>query len=321
MSTAVELWDTQQKQLIKDQIARDCTDGELKLFAQVCAKNGLDPFTRQIYAIKRGGKMTIQTSIDGFRVVAERSGKYEGQTPKQWCGKDGVWVDVWLKSESPAAARVGVWKTGFREPLYAVATWAEYGQDTPMWKKMGPHMLAKCAESLALRAAFPNDLTGLYTDDEFPVQEVAGSTPAAVGAAAIGTGGQPGREGGSPQAQVPPPNVNASTGEIIETPSVAAPSAPRTVAAPQPKKAAAPADKPTIVEAAQTVKGVDPIGEEAFAAIEARVRNLSPEAQEKFKGQLDAAKLSSFTAKSPKRDAQIVTSLLIAIEKTAGEAA
>lgn len=166
--SSVDVWDTTQKQIIKEQIAKDCSDGELRLFAQVCAKTGLDPFSRQIYAIKRSGKMSIQTSIDGFRVIAERSRDYEGQTPKQWCDEDGVWVDVWLKKDHPAAARVGVWRRGFREPLYAVATWAEYAQTSPMWSKMGPHMLAKCAESLALRAAFPNDLSGLYTSDELP---------------------------------------------------------------------------------------------------------------------------------------------------------
>lgn len=185
MTAAVELWDAAQKRLIKEQIAPKATDDELRLFAQVCAKTGLDPFSRQIYAIHRevsekqdGGqwvkkqRMTIQTSIDGFRVIAERSGQYEGQTPKEWCGPDGKWVTVWLSANQPAAARVGVWRTGFREPLYGIATWKEYAQENgPMWKKMGPHMLAKCAESLALRAAFPADLSGLYTTDEFPTVE------------------------------------------------------------------------------------------------------------------------------------------------------
>lgn len=176
--TDVQRWDREQIELIKTQIAPGVTDAELALFGEVCQKTGLDPFSRQVYAIKRSGKMTIQTSIDGFRVIAERSRDYEGQTPKQWCGPDGVWVDVWLSSDNPAAARVGVWRKGFREPLYAVATWAEYSQlSNPIWKKMGPHMLAKCAESLALRAAFPNDLSGLYTSDEMSTAAVDAEGP------------------------------------------------------------------------------------------------------------------------------------------------
>lgn len=221
VTAAVELWDAQQKVIIKEQIARDCSDGELRLFAQVCARTGLDPFSRQIYAIKRSGKMTIQTSIDGFRVVAERSGEYEGQTPKQWCGSDGKWVDVWLDSKPPAAARVGVFRRNFREPLYGVATWAEYHQDSsPMWKKMGPHMLAKCAESLALRAAFPNDLSGLYTSDEMDGREdvaprrrphTVRSADDAIAIAEATTGQLP--------AGMPPLPIDEATGEIIETTS------------------------------------------------------------------------------------------------------
>jgi phage recombination protein Bet len=141
-------------------------------FIQVCNRLGLDPFAKQIYLIRRWDKRqnkhiaSVQVSIDGFRVVAERSRKYRGQTMPEWCGPDGVWRDVWLSNEPPAAARVGVWREGNREPLYRVALWRSYAQQSGLWNNMPEVMLLKCAEAAALRAAFPNDLGGIYTTDE-----------------------------------------------------------------------------------------------------------------------------------------------------------
>lgn len=155
-----------QVALISRTIAVGCTSDEMKLFLYQCRRTNLDPFSRQIYAIKRGGKMTIQTSIDGYRLIAERSGKYEGQTIVQWCGDDGIWTEVWLKKEPPSAAKVGVYREKFRDAVYGVAKWSEYAQNSPLWQKMGALMLSKCSESLALRKAFPQELSGIYTAEE-----------------------------------------------------------------------------------------------------------------------------------------------------------
>ncbi len=143
------------------------TDNELRLFLYQAKQTGLDPLAKQIYVMKSGGKLTFMTSIDGQRLVAQRTGQYEGQVGPQWCGKDGNWRDVWLADESPAAARVGVYRTGFREPVYGVATWKSYAKpNSQTWRQLGDVMLAKCAEALAFRKGFPQELSGIYTSEE-----------------------------------------------------------------------------------------------------------------------------------------------------------
>lgn len=162
-----EFWSNQQLAALKQLGLSNASNGDLAVFFHQAQKTGLDPFARQIYMIERGGRYGIQTSVDGLRIVAQRSGEYAGQAGPYWCGEDGKWTDVWIGKIPPYAAKVGVYRKGFAEPLYAVARWDSYAvPNSPMWRKMPDVMLAKCAESLALRKAFPNDLSGLYTDEE-----------------------------------------------------------------------------------------------------------------------------------------------------------
>lgn len=172
---------SEQIELIKKTICNGASNEELQLFLYVAKKTGLDPFARQIFAVKRWDAktqkeiMSIQTSIDGYRVIAQRTNEYRGQTAPQWCGADGKWVDIWTSNDAPYAAKVGVYRKDFVEPVWAIAIFksyvATYKKDgkthtSPMWIKMPDLMIAKCAEAQALRKAFPQDLSGIYTSEE-----------------------------------------------------------------------------------------------------------------------------------------------------------
>lgn len=182
-SLVADQWPQEKIDLLKRTICKGATNDELEMFLSICKRTQLDPFARQIYAIKRWDNslgrevMQTQTSIDGQRLVAERTGKYLGQEGPLWCGEDGVWKEIWVSSKPPVAAKVIVYKKGSEKGFPAVAHWHEYAQFkkdktlTKMWSERGAGQLGKCAESLALRKGFPQELSGLYTKEEFPPPE------------------------------------------------------------------------------------------------------------------------------------------------------
>jgi phage recombination protein Bet len=156
---ASPILDEQKIELLRESIANGAPSMEFELFVNVCNRTGLDPFARQIYFIERGKKWSWQTSIDGYRLIADRTGNYAGSDEPVCTEKDG----------KPLTATVTVWKfvQGQRCAFTATARWAEYNQpNSPTWNRMPYLMLSKCAESLALRKAFPAELSGLYTREE-----------------------------------------------------------------------------------------------------------------------------------------------------------
>jgi phage recombination protein Bet len=146
--------------LIKRLYCKGASNDELELFMHACKRTGLDPFMKQIYAIKRGGQMTIQTGIDGLRLVAERTANYSPGRESTFAYDD---KGILLSATSYIKKRTsdGTW-----HEVAATAYLDEYNAKQGLWNKMPRAMLSKCAEALALRKAFPAEMSGIYTMDE-----------------------------------------------------------------------------------------------------------------------------------------------------------
>ena len=173
-SDAPLTFDDAQRRMIRDTFANGASDQEFAVLLEVAKTRRLNPLLRQIHFVKRWDSnrrmevWSVQASIDGLRAVAERTGLYAGQDEPEFVdGPDGTLL----------LCKVRVYRKDWPRPAVGVAYWSEYvqtmrdkvtGKERPaaMWARMPRVMLAKCAESLALRKAFPEDASGLYTDAE-----------------------------------------------------------------------------------------------------------------------------------------------------------
>lgn len=155
----------EQMALVKRTVFPGSTNDELALYVHDCNRQGVSPLDRLIHPTvrtdKRGNrKYTPITSIDLMRSRAEATGEYAGNDEPVFKGN--------VKSDDFTAS-VTVWKmvAGQRCPFTATARWTEYKPSEDfMWNRMPHLMLGKVAEALALRKAFPRNLSGLYAKEE-----------------------------------------------------------------------------------------------------------------------------------------------------------
>ena len=157
-------WTQEEIQLIQDTVAQGTSPEEFKLFLYTASQRGLNPLLKQIYCIMRkkknpdgtwGASMTIQTGIDGFRLIANRTKKLAGIERGVRYNEKGR-LYAWCK----------VYRKDWAQPAYEEVPLSEYKGDSALWGKMPETMLKKCAEACALRIAFPEDLSGLYASEE-----------------------------------------------------------------------------------------------------------------------------------------------------------
>lgn len=171
----------EQKRIIRTMFdpSNKLSDEQIGLFLHVAKERGLDPRLKQICAVPRANKhtgkveITIITMIDGFRLIAERTGKYSPGDPTQFEydeNKRLISATAFVKKQTAD----GTWHS-----VSATAFLREYLPSSPSgpWKSLPHVMLEKCAEARALRRAFPGDLSGLYAEEEMQQADIEIAAP------------------------------------------------------------------------------------------------------------------------------------------------
>lgn len=141
---------------LKATVAQGLSDPEFALFAEHCKGTGLNPFKKEVWAIKAGNRLQIMTGLNGYLQIANSHPQFDGMT---------VEVD---NDQKPSKAICKVYRKDRKYPAEGVALMSEYGKSTPIWQQMPRVMLTKVAKSIALREAFPQELNGTYTEEEMP---------------------------------------------------------------------------------------------------------------------------------------------------------
>ena len=122
--------------LIKQTVAKGTTNQELEMFLYQARRTGLDPLSRQIHCIVRfstrnGQKernLSIQTGIDGYRLIADHTGRYAGSDDYRFDEGLSEYEHIQTGRGDPVTATVTVHKIvqGQRVPFTASCRWSEY---------------------------------------------------------------------------------------------------------------------------------------------------------------------------------------------------
>jgi phage recombination protein Bet len=245
----------EQERIICDSFMGGASPSEAALLLMVCKRRGLDPFKRSVHFVKRWDSAkrdevwAIQPSIDGLRSIAERTGLYDGQDEAQF--------ETDPKTGALVCCRVRVYRKDWNRPAVGVAYWAEFvqttrdGKVTAMWARMPHVMLAKCAEALALRKAFPEDTGGLYVPEEMPAEER------------------------QQEEKTKAPAKRAAPAKTEPAPELEAKPEPKALPAPEAKLEPTPEAKPLVIE---PLDGTDAIYVELLEAFDGARRLRDPEA-------------------------------------------
>ena len=154
-----EIIKKEDKNLLLATVAKGATEAEFQMFLEFCKSTGLNPFKKEIWFIKTGAGVQMMKGINGFLTIANNHPQFDGMTVKV-DEQDGKLV----------SATCTVYRKDRKYPSEATVYYSEYAKNSPIWRTMPRMMLQKVAKSVALREAFPQELNGMYTQEEMPAE-------------------------------------------------------------------------------------------------------------------------------------------------------
>ena len=145
--------------LLRNVIAKGCTEPEFKLLMYMAKTYGLDPLLKQIWAVKRNESQPalIFAGRDGMLAIAHRSGVFDGM-------QSGVKYEGEGKDKKPVSAWCEVWRKDMSHSFKTEVPFSEYNTGFSVWKTNPSAMILKVAEAVCLRKAF--SVSGLYAPEE-----------------------------------------------------------------------------------------------------------------------------------------------------------
>lgn len=219
-------WSEQQKKLVFNTVAKGLSAADQALFEAVCLSSGLDPLRKEVYAVVRGGKMSIQTGIDGYLKLANQTKELNGMEVLFY-DEDGTESEVWLKKTPPVACLVRVYRKGAQYPFTASCRFDAYKQGGQMWQKFPETMLAKATTTLALRRGFADVIAGIASADEMDQAGMAEPEALTQGTPVAKSAPQSAPKSAPEPAPAPAAKVEAAAeqlakatkGEVVEAPA------------------------------------------------------------------------------------------------------
>ena len=180
----------EERALIKELVAKDLSEMEFKLFIIECQKRGLDPFLKEIYALKFNSKtegsnnsnkfFTVISAHKLFEIIAkEQSFAGFSKAEFEW-GEDKKYPISCTKSIRQS-------KEGRVLDIYTVTLFFNEcagkktdGNLNTMWEAKPTRMLEKCVDAHLCRR-FPitqnYSINGMYIEDEVRDAEYTDVTP------------------------------------------------------------------------------------------------------------------------------------------------